>query len=121
MATFTSDKDSINKARKIFTNPLRCHSKKGAYMFKALACLLLLNFSLLFAENIVLPKNHVLVTEQGIFVEINNNLMQAESVSYVGNGMYEVTNYGYCGRCGWPIGERGCTNQNCDGYGPRRD
>lgn len=120
-ALHASDKDTVNLSSKKFIRSLRFHSKKGAYMFKFLACLFLLSFSLVFAENIVLPKNHVLVTEQGIFVEINNNLVEAEAVSYVGNGLYEVTNYGHCRRCGWPRDERGCTNQNCDGYGPRRD
>lgn len=37
--------------------------------------------------------------------------------------IYKISeeSYGYCGRCGWAKNSRGCTNPNCNGYGPRRD
>lgn len=94
-------------------------------MKKVLLTLFLLSFSFLFAQNIVVPKNHILVTEQGIFFDMDDILMQAQTISFMGNGLYEVTYgakeyYGQCGRCGWALDQNGkCTNQNCNQYGPR--
>lgn len=89
-------------------------------MFKFILSLFLLSFSLVFAENIVLPKNQILVTDKGIMFEMNDMLFEASGITYIGNGMYEVANYGHCGRCGWPLSKTGkCTNQNCNQYGPR--
>lgn len=89
-------------------------------MFKFIVSLFILSFSLVFAENFVLPKNQILVTDKGIMFELDNMLFEAQSISYMGNGMYQVSNYGHCGRCGWPVDQNGkCTNQNCEQYGPR--
>ncbi len=77
-----------------------------------------------FADQIAVSQDKILMTSQGLFLNIDGNLTQAEAISYVGNGIYSATvseqpYYGHCGRCGWPRDENGkCTNRNCNGYGP---
>jgi hypothetical protein len=90
-------------------------------MFIFLLASLLLDFSLV-AENLILPKNQILVTDKGILYEVDGQLAEAISISYVGNGLYMIGDYGHCGRCGWILDEDGkCTNQICDQFGPRKD
>ena len=80
---------------------------------------LMIFVSQVMAFEIVIPQNKILMTNEGIFLNIDGNLTQAESVTYLNNGLYQA-NYGHCGRCGWPVNENGkCTNQNCNQYGPR--
>lgn len=65
------------------------------------------------------------VSDPGSMVNIETpeamNLASA-NVS-AGIEIYKISeeSYGYCGRCGWARNSRGCTNPNCNGYGPRRD
>lgn len=77
------------------------------------------------AQSQLVNANQIMITNHGIMVNINGQgqIFQTETVTYVGNGIYEidVNYYGTCRRCGWPRDERGCTNQICDGYGPKRD
>lgn len=80
---------------------------------------LALFLSQVMANEIVMEQNKILMTNEGLFLNIDGNLTQAESVTYLGNGLYKA-NYGHCGRCGWPVDQNGkCTNQNCNQYGPR--
>lgn len=71
-----------------------------------------------------LTSKQIIITEDGIMLNINGHLMTTESITYVGNGLYSVESnyYGQCGRCGYPRNAEGmCTNMNCDKNGPRRD
>jgi hypothetical protein len=73
----------------------------------------------LFADEGLFSCDKILMTNQGIFIKLENNLVEANTVTYVSDGMYNVA-YGHCGRCGWVLDEKGkCTNQNCNQYGPR--
>jgi len=85
---------------------------------------LLCLFCTAYAEMALLPKSHILMTDKGIFLDMDDIFLQAQSVHYMGNGLYQVNYageyYGQCGRCGWALNENGkCTNQNCNQYGPR--
>lgn len=78
--------------------------------------------SLGFADQIMVSQDKILMTSQGIFININGNLAQTDTISYLGNGIYAAEYYGQCGRCGWALDKNGkCTNQNCNQYGPPRD
>jgi hypothetical protein len=92
-----------------------------AFMFKYIISLLLLTCSVTaFAENVILPKNQILVTDKGIMFEIGGLLFEGNRLIYIGNGMYEVASYDHCNRCGWPVDESGrCTNQACTQNGPK--
>lgn len=84
-----------------------------------IAALMTLGCISLSAESLCLPKSHIMMTEEGIFINLDGHIQMAPTVHFLGNGMYEVTVEGYCGRCGWPMEKNKCTNQNCNGYGPR--
>lgn len=68
-----------------------------------------------------LSVSQIMITKYGIIVNIENQLLVAKQLEYIGNGTYMINeNYWTCGRCGWQRDRNGkCTNRNCDGYGPR--
>ena len=73
------------------------------------------------AESQIFTKNQIILTDNGIYINLDGHLITTESVAYLGNGLYQCDQpyYGSCGRCGWPRDQQGrCTNQNCNGYGP---
>jgi len=90
-------------------------------MKKILSLFLTLLFgSQMYAVSVSLPNEKVYVTEEGIFLNMPDGFMPAQSLSYLGNGYYAAEYYGQCGRCGWALDKNGkCTNQNCNQYGPR--
>jgi hypothetical protein len=63
------------------------------------------------------------VTEDGFMVNIDGKLHAIETITYAGNGLYVHVqeHHSHCTCCGWIIKDGQCTNQNCNGYGPRRD
>jgi hypothetical protein len=73
-----------------------------------------------FATEYMMSADKILLTSEGIFVNIDSHLVNPHSVTYLGSGIYTVQYYGQCGRCGWALDENGkCSNQNCNQYGPR--
>ena len=75
-------------------------------------------------SNSYFNKNDIMLTDSGIFLQVNGELFNVDAITYVGNGMYQVSQqyYGSCGRCGWPRDQNGrCSNGNCNGYGPDRN
>ena len=93
-------------------------------MKKALAILVVFALSFCFLEaasDQYFTKNQIILTDNGIYINLDGNLIATESIAYFGNGLYQCDQpyYGSCGRCGWPRDKNGkCTNQNCTGYGP---
>ena len=66
-------------------------------------------------------KGNVILTDNGMFVNLDGNLVSTDFIIYMGNGLYKSSQpyYGSCAKCGWPRDEKGkCTNKNCTGYGP---
>ena len=60
------------------------------------------------------------MTNNGFFFFLDDFVVPACDISYIGNGIYAAEYYGQCGRCGWAKDQNGkCSNQNCNGYGPR--
>jgi hypothetical protein len=69
-----------------------------------------------------LTKNQIMITDNGFIINLEGYLFPADTISYIGNGIYSasVAYYGSCGRCGWALDRNGkCPNQSCNQYGPR--
>lgn len=92
-------------------------------MKKALLFLVMVSCTLIgYASPVLVSQDKILMTSQGLFLNIDGNLTEAASISFQGNGIYAAEYYGHCGRCGWPVDKNGrCQNQNCNGYGPNKD
>lgn len=87
---------------------------------KHLICLLILFCASLCADEISISHDKIMMTSDGIFINLYGHFAQCTSIQYLGNGIYAAEYYGQCGRCGWALNENGkCTNQNCNQYGPR--
>lgn len=85
-----------------------------------LVIVFLLLFNYAFATEYMMSADKILLTSEGIFVNIDSHLVTTDTVTYLGSGIYTVQYYGQCGRCGWALDENGkCSNQNCNQYGPR--
>lgn len=90
-------------------------------MKKIISLFLTIFFSFqMYAFSVSLPHERVYLTPEGIYLNMEDGFMAAQSISYLGNGIYAAEYYGQCGRCGWALDKNGkCTNQNCNQYGPR--
>ena len=89
---------------------------------KILLCLSLMCVSSgLFATPLFVSRENILVTNDGIFINHEGQLMVVESITFHCEGFYQVTAEGYCQQCGWKLKDGRCPNRNCDGRGPPRE
>lgn len=90
-------------------------------MFKILSVLFLLScFSLgAFAESPhYLTRDQILMNDNGIFVNVAGSLFHTDTITHIGNGIYQAEIYAACRKCGSVTIDGKCENRNCDGYGP---
>lgn len=65
----------------------------------------------------ILSSKNIIVTNHGFLIHYEGVVYTVESLTYVGEGLYKVSQpfYGQCMQCGWPRNSSGqCINKNCD-------
>jgi hypothetical protein len=75
------------------------------------------------ASPLYLTTKQIIVANEGFFINVDGIIFQAQSIEYLGNGIYLTSDsyYGSCNRCGWPINKDGqCINRSCNQNGPEQ-